>query len=153
AELATCIPIGVGDTDALATFARQQPIDLTLVGPEAPLAAGLADRFRADKLPVFGPSRAAAAIESSKSFSKDLMRSAGVPTANAEICRTISQAFDAIDRFGTPVVIKASGLAAGKGVIVCQTARDAREAVTSMLERDAFGEAGKTVLVEEFMEG
>jgi phosphoribosylamine--glycine ligase len=153
AELATCVPIGATDVDALLTFARQNKIDWTLVGPEAPLAAGLVDAFNAARLPIFGPTRAGAMLETSKAFSKALMVEAGVPTARALTVDNVADAHRAIDELGAPVVVKASGLAAGKGVIVCKTIDEAKEAATAMLEENAFGDAGATVLVEEFMEG
>lgn len=153
AEVAESVPIAAGDVGALVEFARREAIDWTLVGPEAPLAAGIADAFRADRLPIFGPSRAAAMLETSKAFSKAVMLEAGVPTARAIACNDLRGAERAIDDMGAPVVIKASGLAAGKGVVVCQTTGEAREAAASMLEGHAFGDAGATVLVEEFMQG
>ena len=153
AEVATCVSIGATDTAALATFARQHDVTWTLVGPEAPLAAGIVDAFRAERLPIFGPTRAGAMLETSKAFSKTLMTEAGVPTARAIECTTLAAANAAIDDIGAPVVIKASGLAAGKGVIICQTESEARSAAAAMLEQHTFGTAGDTVLVEEFMEG
>ena len=153
AEVAKCIPVSTGDIDGLIECARREQIDWTLVGPEAPLAAGIADAFGAAGLPLFGPTRAAAMLETSKAFSKALMAEAGVPTARAITCDDLPSAEHAIDEMGAPVVIKASGLAAGKGVIVCQTVQEARAAVRSMLADHAFGEAGATVLVEEFMQG
>jgi phosphoribosylamine--glycine ligase len=153
AELATCVPIGATDIDGLLQLARDRAVDWTLVGPEAPLAAGLADAFLAAGLPVFGPTRAAAMLETSKAFSKMLMVEAGVPTGRAITCTDVDSAFRAIAELGAPVVIKASGLAAGKGVIVCQTVDNARSAARGMLEENAFGDAGATILVEEFMEG
>ena len=153
AELATCVPVGVTDVGGLLRLAQQECVDWTLVGPEAPLAAGIVDVFRAAGLPIFGPTRAAAMIEASKAFSKSLMIDAGVPTARAVACDNTSDAYRAIDEFGAPVVIKASGLAAGKGVIICATADEARVAASSMLGGTAFGSAGSTILVEEFMDG
>src|ERR1043166_6588752 len=153
ADLATCVPIGANDVDALLTFARQESVDWTLVGPEAPLAAGLADAFHAARLPIFGPTRAAAMLETSKAFSKQLMIEAGVPTARAITCETLYEAERAIAEIGAPLVVKASGLAAGKGVIVCATMNEAISAATSMLSENAFRDAGNTVLIEEFMEG
>ena len=153
AELATCLPVASTDIDALATVARQHKTDWTLVGPEAPLAAGIVDRFRAEGMPVFGPTRAAAMLETSKAFSKSLMLDAGVPTARAVTCETLYEAERAIAEIGAPLVVKASGLAAGKGVIICQTAKDALQAATAMLSENIFGDAGNTLLIEEFMEG
>src|SRR5262245_6910485 len=153
AELAKCVPVGGTDVNSLLQLARSESVDWTLVGPEAPLAAGLADAFQANRLPIFGPTRAAAMLETSKAFSKTLMVEAGVPTARATTCSTIGAARRAIDEFGAPVVVKASGLAAGKGVIVCQTVAEAYSVAAAMLEENAFGDAGATVLVEELMEG
>jgi phosphoribosylamine--glycine ligase len=153
AELSTCFPVGVTDVDALLELARREKVDWTLVGPEAALEAGIADTFRAQRLPIFGPTRAAAMLETSKAFSKSVMMDAGVPTAHAVTCSTAAEARDAIRQIGAPVVVKASGLAAGKGVIVCQTVDEALAAAASMLEGGVFGAAGATILVEEFMEG
>ena len=154
-ELATCVPVAATDVDALVALARAERVDWTLVGPEAPLAAGIVDEFRRAGLPIFGPTRAAAMLESSKAFSKTLMIEAGVPTARAIACSTVDAAFRAIALIGgdAPVVVKASGLAAGKGVVICNTAPQARDAARSMLEANAFGDAGATVLIEEFMTG
>ena len=153
AGLAHCVPISGTDIDRLAEVAQTERVDWTLVGPEAPLAAGIVDLFRAKKLPIFGPTRAGAMLETSKVFSKTLMAEAGVPTARALACDGIAAANAAIDSIGAPVVIKASGLAAGKGVIICETVDEARAAASAMLDQHVFGAAGDTVLVEEFMEG
>jgi phosphoribosylamine---glycine ligase len=153
AELAECVSIGATDTDSLVEYARQHGIEWTLVGPEAPLAAGLVDAFRASGLAIFGPTRAGAMLETSKAFSKALMADAGVPTARAVTCSDLAAAHIAIRELGAPVVIKASGLAAGKGVIVCETVDEAYSAAAAMLKDRAFGAAGDTILVEEFMEG
>jgi phosphoribosylamine--glycine ligase len=155
-EIATCVEIRANDVAALVSLARQEGIDWTLVGPEAPLAAGLADAFRAESMPIFGPARAAAAIESSKAFAKEIMAEAGVPTARARTCGSLADANRAIDELADDerrVVIKASGLAAGKGVVVATSIDEARRAAASMLSDHAFGDAGDTVLVEEFMSG
>ncbi|MEX2179899.1 MAG: phosphoribosylamine--glycine ligase [Gemmatimonadaceae bacterium] len=153
AEFAECVPVSSTDTDALLHVARDRRVDFTLVGPEAPLAAGIVDRFRADQRAIFGPTRAAAAIETSKSFAKTVMRDAGVPTARAIVCTESPRAKAAARELGLPIVIKASGLAAGKGVIVCDTIEQADRAIDDMLVGHAFGVAGTEVLVEEFMEG
>jgi phosphoribosylamine--glycine ligase len=153
AELGRCVNVAATDIDGLLALARAESVALTVVGPEAPLAAGIVDRFREHSQPIFGPTRDAAQIETSKAFSKQLMREAGVPTADSVTCTSVDEARRAVDRFGAPVVIKASGLAAGKGVIVCQSVEEAHAAIASMLEGHAFGEAGHTVVVEEFMEG
>ena len=153
AELATCLPLSVTDFDALATFARREGISLTVVGPEAPLAAGIVDRFRAEGLAIFGPTREAAQIETSKSFAKQLMLDAGVPTARALTFTEADRARGAARELGVPIVIKASGLAAGKGVMVCETLAEADRAIDAMLVQRNFGVAGSELLVEEFMEG
>lgn len=153
AELATCLPHSATDFDALAEFARREGVALTVVGPEAPLAAGIVDRFRAEGLSIFGPTREAAQIETSKSFAKQLMVDAGVPTARALTFTDAVRARGAVRELGAPVVVKASGLAAGKGVIVCETFEDADRAIDSMLVEHTFGVAGSEVLVEEFMAG
>ena len=152
AEFAECIPIGA-DFSVLAQYAEQTGVTWTLVGPEAPLGAGIVDAFRAAKLPIFGPTQAGAMLETSKAFSKTLMLNARVPTARASTCNDLPDAFRAIAEIGAPVVIKASGLAAGKGVIICETIEEAGSAASAMLRDDAFGPAGHTILVEEFMEG
>jgi len=153
AELGTCLPYSPTDFDALITFARRENIALTVVGPEAPLAAGIVDRFRAEGLAIFGPTRQAAQIETSKTFAKQLMHDAGVPTARALTFTDAERARGAVRELGAPIVIKASGLAAGKGVIVCETAAEADRAIDAMLVRQEFGVAGSEVLVEEYMEG
>jgi len=153
AELATCLPISITEFDALATFARREGVSLTVVGPEAPLAAGIVDHFRAERLPIFGPTRDAAQIETSKSFAKQLMLDARVPTARALTFTDADRARGAARELGAPVVIKASGLAAGKGVMVCETLADADRAIDAVLVQRTFGVAGSELLVEEFMEG
>jgi phosphoribosylamine---glycine ligase len=153
AELATCLPIAASDFDALATFARREGVALTVVGPEAPLAGGIVNRFQSDGLPIFGPTREAAQIETSKAFAKQLMLDAGVPTARALTFTDAERARGAVRELGTPVVVKASGLAAGKGVIVCETFDDAERAIDAMLVDRTFGVAGSELLVEEFMQG
>jgi phosphoribosylamine--glycine ligase len=153
AELGRCVPVRATDTPALVALARDERVDLVVIGPEGPLAAGLADALRAAAIPVFGPTAAAARIESSKVFAKRVMRDAGVPTARAEHHTDADAALRAVHDFGAPVVVKASGLAAGKGAIVCQTLGEAERAVDEMLRQRAFGEAGTEILVEEFMTG
>ncbi|NNK63146.1 MAG: phosphoribosylamine--glycine ligase [Gemmatimonadetes bacterium] len=150
-----CEPVELAPTDveALSGFAASRGVDLTIVGPEAPLAMGLAGRFRFKGLPVFGPSKAAARIESSKAFAKDLMREVGVPTAAYRVFTDGAAAEAYIRERGAPIVVKASGLAAGKGAVVCETVDAAVEAAHGMLNDFAFGEAGREVVVEEFMEG
>ena len=151
--LATNLPISATDLDRLADAADAYGIDLVVVGPEAPLAAGLADRLRAEGRAVFGPGRAAAQIESSKAFSKEIMEKAGVPTAASRTFTSLAPALTYVDRHAEPLVVKASGLAAGKGAIVCTTRAEARQAVQAMLGEHRFGAAGDVVVIEEFMPG
>ena len=153
AALARCIPIAAADVSALVTHAAAEQVDAVIVGPEAPLAAGLADACIARGIPVFGPTAAAAQLETSKAFAKAVMADAGVPTARASMHTTVTSARLAAREFGAPVVIKASGLAAGKGVVVAMTLAEADAAISSMLEDNVFGDAGAEVLVEEFMTG
>ena len=153
ATLGRCVAVSAEDIQGIVALAMQEKPQLVIIGPEAPLAAGIADALRTVGIPVFGPSRGAARIESSKAFAKALMREAGVPTARAIRCIDAASAKKAAREFGAPVVIKASGLAAGKGVIVCATIAEADAAIDSMLRDDSFGAAGREVLVEEFMEG
>jgi phosphoribosylamine---glycine ligase len=153
ASLARCVPIGVDKLADLAHLAEEELVDLTIVGPETPLEAGIANLFQTRGLPIFGPTREAARIETSKRFAKELMLRAGIPTARAVQHTDAREAKAALADFGTPVVIKASGLAAGKGVIVAQSAVEAERAIDAMLSDRLFGAAGREILIEEFMEG
>jgi len=153
AKDARCVPVDAEDIDKLVQLAHSEQPQLIVVGPEAPLVAGLADRLRAEGFAVFGPDQAAAELEGSKSFSKQLMHEAGVPTARFETHTDVRTAEACIRSWGAPIVIKASGLAAGKGVIVAQTENDALTACRDMLAGNAFGEAGHEVVIEEFLEG
>ncbi|TVP77973.1 MAG: phosphoribosylamine--glycine ligase [Gemmatimonadales bacterium] len=150
-----CIPVDLApdDVDGLATWAEGEDITLTVVGPEVPLARGIADRFRKRGLPLFGPSAAAVRLESSKAFAKELMQRCGVPTADYRCFTRWPEAERFIREHGAPVVVKASGLAAGKGAVVCTTEEEALEAARTMLRDDAFGDAGREIVVESFMEG
>lgn len=153
AELATLVPIAASDLEALADFAESEGIDLTVVGPEGPLAAGIVDVFRARGLRIFGPDRRGAELEASKAFTKKLLVEAGVPTAEYGEFNESAPAREFARRLGFPVVVKADGLAAGKGVIICQDAAEADRAIEGMLEGGDFGEAGQSVVVEEFLVG
>jgi phosphoribosylamine---glycine ligase len=153
ASLATGVDLSSDDVSGLASWAEGNGITLTVVGPEIPLAQGIGDVFRKRGLPLFGPSAAAARIESSKAFAKELMSRAGVPTAAHRCFTRLEDAEDHLREHGAPVVVKASGLAAGKGAIVCHTLDEALEAARSMLGESAFGEAGQEIVVEAFMEG
>lgn len=154
AQVAECVPISADDTEALAAFARENSIDLTVVGPEAPLVAGIVDRFQRDGLRIFGPSKKAARLEGSKVFTKDLCRKSGVPTGGYRVFHDPVRAIrhvDAIEIF--PVVLKADGLAAGKGVIVAKNRDEAAAAVRELMVGGSFGDAGKTLVIEEFLQG
>jgi phosphoribosylamine---glycine ligase len=153
AELGTNLHIAATDLDRIADAADAYGIDMTIIGPEAPLALGLADRLRAEGRVVFGPGRAAAQVEASKAFSKAVMEQAGVPTAASQTFTDLSEALAYVARHAEPLVVKASGLAAGKGAIVCATRGEARDAVQSMLGDGVFGDAGRVVVIEEFMPG
>ncbi|MBI5600692.1 MAG: phosphoribosylamine--glycine ligase [Gemmatimonadetes bacterium] len=153
AALGRCEPVSATDVPALCALAQREQADLVVVGPEAPLELGLVDALRALGMPAFGPTRAAAAIETSKRFAKELMLAAGVPTAMARTFTDAAAAKAEVRRLGAPVVVKASGIAAGKGVIVAMTLEEAEAAVDAMLVDNAFGAAGAEVLVEEFMTG
>lgn len=153
AEIAENVKIGAEDIQGLLRFAQDRAIDVTVVGPEAPLAAGLADIFGEAGVPVFGPQMAAAAIESSKSFAKAVMQRTGVPTAEAHVFDSLSEARRHIARTDPGWVVKADGLAAAKGVVMAPTREEADTALRSMLEEKAFGPAGETVLIEEWMTG
>lgn len=152
-EHARCVAVSATDVPGLLGIALAERPDLVVVGPEAPLAAGIVDLFREHGIPIFGPTKGAAEIESSKAFAKQLMAAAGVPTARATICSDASSASAAVAAIGAPVVIKASGLAAGKGVFVCMSEAEALQAIDELMMSGSFGAAGSTVLVEEFMEG
>jgi phosphoribosylamine--glycine ligase len=153
ASLARCLPIGLDRLKDLAHLAEEELVDLTIVGPEIPLEAGIVNLFRARGLPIFGPTREAARIETSKRFAKDLMVRAEIPTARASQHSHAREAKAALRDFPSPVVIKASGLAAGKGVIVAQSTAEAERAIDAMLSDRVFGAAGREILIEEFMEG
>jgi len=147
------VPINAEDITALVAFAWQQEIGLTVVGPENPLALGIVDHFRGLGLRIFGPTRAAAQLEASKTFAKDFMRSAGIPTANYASFEVYEEARDFIEQFGRPVVVKADGLAAGKGVMVCDTVAEAEAALRRVMIDREFGAAGRRVVIEERLSG
>ena len=153
AHLATNLPGRAADVDQVARAAADQRADLVVVGPEAPLAAGLVDRLARDGIPVFGPTAAAARIESSKAFSKDLMVRHGIPTAGARTFTDLDAASRYIAAHSEPLVVKASGLAAGKGAVVCLTRAEAAAAARTMLADGVFGAAGSEILVEDFLDG
>jgi phosphoribosylamine--glycine ligase len=150
-----CTPVTIAPTDkeALSGWAAANRMDLVVVGPEAPLAMGLADRLRQKGVPVFGPSADAARIESSKAWSKELMNAVGVPTAGHRVFTDPDLAEGYVRERGAPIVVKASGLAAGKGAVVCSEVDEAVQAARAMLDDLSFGEAGREVVVEDFMQG
>ena len=147
------VPIEADDVVALRYFALEHGVALTIVGPEAPLVDGIVDEFRAAGLKCFGPSRAAAQLEGSKTFCKDFLSRHGIPTATYATFNEVAPAADYIAKMGVPIVVKADGLAAGKGVVIAQTQAEALAAVKDMLIGNAFGEAGARVVIEEFLEG
>ncbi|OHU88569.1 MULTISPECIES: phosphoribosylamine--glycine ligase [Pseudoalteromonas] len=149
----TNVAIGVEDLDALVSFAKENNVELTIVGPEAPLVVGVVDRFRNEGLAIFGPTAAAAQLEGSKSFTKDFLARHDIPTAQYQTFEQVEPALAYLKEQGAPIVVKADGLAAGKGVIVAMTEAEAEEAIRDMLAGNAFGEAGSRVVIEEFLEG
>jgi phosphoribosylamine---glycine ligase len=153
AEVATCEPIAAADVPGLAEFAEREEIDLTVVGPEAPLVAGIVDEFESRGLPIFGPSRAAAQLEGSKSWAKDLCRRHGIPAGRSEAFREAEPALAFLDELGSPFVVKADGLAAGKGVTVTEDRAEAERAVRAIVDDHVPGEGAGTVVVEEFLRG
>ncbi|MGD9019608.1 MAG: phosphoribosylamine--glycine ligase [Desulfuromonadales bacterium] len=153
ANLADCVHIPADDIEALLDFAEAEKVDLTIVGPEVPLTMGIVDRFQAVGLEIFGPNQSAARIEGSKSFSKDLMKKYAIPTANYETFTEHAAAVAYIKAQGAPIVVKADGLAAGKGVIVAMSEEQAIAAVGDIMLDKVFGAAGASVVIEEFMDG
>jgi phosphoribosylamine--glycine ligase len=149
----SCIPADAGSPEELAALAETLGVDFTVVGPEAPLVDGVVDAFTARGLPIVGPSQAAAQLEGSKIFTKQLLERYDIPTAKAVAVSSVAELEEAVGRFGFPVALKADGLAAGKGVILAQTEAEALEAGRSLLSGDAVGDAGKRVLIEEFLVG
>lgn len=152
-QIATCVNIGVNDQEELLQFAKQMEIDLTIVGPEAPLTDGIVDLFSANGLAIFGPSKQGAMLEGSKSFAKELMQKYQIPTAAFQTFTDPAAAKAYVTAQGAPIVIKANGLAAGKGVIVAQTLTEALDAITQIMEDQTFGEAGAEVVIEEYLTG
>ena len=153
AQIGRNVPIGATDVDGLLDFASSNGVDFTVVGPEAPLAGGIVDRFQNEGLAIFGPTSAAARIESSKAFAKELMLANGVPTGTATVFDRYEEAANYVADIQPPTVVKADGLAAGKGVVVADSQEDAVSALYSMMVEREFGAAGETVLVEQFLEG
>jgi phosphoribosylamine--glycine ligase len=153
AEVADCLPVASNEIVELADIAEKLRIDLTVVGPELPLSLGIADEFAKRELPIFGPSRLAAQIETSKAFAKEFFARHEIPTARSAVCGSTGEARAAIDRFGYPVVLKADGLAGGKGVLTVDSAAEADKALALFFDERVFGAAGDRVIVEEFLRG
>ena len=153
AKDATCFPISATDIDGIVAFAKEHAIDYAVVAPDDPLVLGCVDRLNEIGIPCFGPKANAAIIEGSKAFSKDLMKKYAIPTASYEIFTDLNKALAYLETAEIPTVIKADGLALGKGVIIAQTREEAKEAVTDMMANAKFGKSGSTVVIEEFLEG
>lgn len=152
-EIATNVAISVMDFDKLADFARKEKIDLTVVGMDDPLVGGIVDRFEAEGLRVFGPRKNAAVLEGSKAFSKDLMKKYGIPTAAYENYCDPQKAIKYLETANYPIVLKADGLALGKGVLICKTFEEAKSGIEELMIDKSFGDAGNTIVIEEFLEG
>ena len=153
AQDATCVPLKISDHEGLLAFVEREGIDLTVVGPDDALAAGIVDRFQAAGRRIFGPTQAAAQLESSKVFAKDFMLRHGLPCAQSASFDDPVAAQMYAQKIGAPMVVKADGLALGKGVLICQSAREAAVAIFEIMEKRVFGEAGRRVVIEEFLEG
>lgn len=153
ASLAACVPIKADDMSGLKQFVIGEGIDLTVVGPEVPLSLGIVDEFRKSRLRIFGPTRQAARLEASKSFSKDVMAQAKIRTARAKSFDKAAEALAYLEQHELPVVIKADGLAQGKGVMIATTREQATQAIRDCMEKAVFGQAGKQVLIEQFLDG
>jgi phosphoribosylamine--glycine ligase len=152
-SIATCVPLSVTDIDGLIHFAKENKIELTVVGPEVPLLEGIVGRFEAEGLAIFGPRQAAARIEGSKRFAKELMQKYNIPTAAFRSFTDATEAKAYIREQGAPIVIKADGLAAGKGVVVAQNLEEAEQAIVEAMEQKVFGDAGNQIVIEEFLTG
>ncbi len=153
AAIARCVPVSQKDLGDLLRVVSEESPDLTVVGPELPLSLGLVDELRRRGLAVFGPTQAAAMLETSKAFAKRFMQRHNIPTANYAVCTTQPEAFETLERFHLPVVIKADGLASGKGVLICETKEDAEQAIAGLFNGKLLGTAESSVLIEEFLTG
>lgn len=152
-SLAVCVPIKATDIEGIVNFSKENSIDFVMVAPDDPLVAGMVDALQAAGIRAFGPVKAAAIIEGSKSFSKDLMKKYGIPTAGYEVFHSSEGAISYLDTCSAPVVVKADGLALGKGVIIAQSIDEAKAAVKNIMDAKAFGEAGSKVVIEEYIQG
>lgn len=153
AQTAECVDIKIDDLDNIVKFSVSKDIDLVVIGPEAPLVGGLADKLTEKGIKVFGPVKNGAILEGSKAYSKDFMKKYNIPSAKYEVYTEPQKAIEGLKKFKTPVVVKADGLAAGKGVIICQTQNEALDAIKDIMEDKKFGNAGNTVVIEEFLQG
>lgn len=153
AQIADIVDIKAEDIEGLVSYAKEKKIDLTIVGPEVPLVAGIVDRFTEEGLKIFGPNKKCSRLEGSKAFAKSFMMKHGIPTARYQEFTNPKEALDSIENFGYPVVIKADGLAAGKGVIIAENRAEAIEAIEDIMDNKKFGEAGLKVVIEEFLDG
>jgi len=153
AQIADIVDIKAEDIEGLVSYAKEKKIDLTIVGPEVPLVAGIVDRFTEEGLKIFGPNKKCSRLEGSKAFAKSFMMKHGIPTARYQEFTNPKEALDSIENFGYPVVIKADGLAAGKGVIIAENRAEAIEAIEDIMDNKKFGEAGSKVVIEEFLDG
>src|SRR3990172_2344167 len=153
AQVADLVPLMVDDIAGLARFARDERIDLTVVGPELPLTLGIVDEFQRQGLRIFGPSGAGARIEGSKAFTKELLRRHNIPTGFFSTFTDPDEASRYVSEVGAPIVVKADGLAAGKGVFICETVKEAEDAINELMRTRIFGDAGASVVIEEFLEG
>nr|WP_312578668.1 phosphoribosylamine--glycine ligase [Sedimentibacter sp.] len=152
-QIAECINIKAEDIEEITKFSVDKKIDMVVVGPEVPLVSGLVDMLMKKGIKAFGPNKKGARLEGSKSYSKDFMRKYNIPTAKYETYTNLQKALEGLQNFNTPIVVKADGLAAGKGVIICQTVKEAENAINSIMKNRKFGNAGSTVVVEEFLDG
>ena len=152
-EFGQLVDLSVEDLEGLLAFAKKEAIDLTIVGPEAPLVKGIVDLFRREGLKIIGPDKKGAVLEGSKAFSKDFMNRYKIPTAKSHISKDYQEALSIIEQYELPLVLKADGLAGGKGVLICETKEEAREGLKKILKDRDFGEAGDQVLIEEFLTG
>jgi phosphoribosylamine--glycine ligase len=153
AAVADLVPLAADDVAALARFARDERVDLTVVGPELPLTLGIADEFHRHGLRIFGPTREAAQLEGSKAFAKELLRRHEIPTGFFSVFADADEAVRYVSEVGVPIVVKTDGLAAGKGVFICQTVKEAEDAINEVMRTRIFGDAGERVVVEEYLEG
>jgi phosphoribosylamine--glycine ligase len=152
-KIAECVDIKADELEKLVEYSVKNSIDLVVVGPEVPLVAGLVDMLNEKGIKAFGPVKAGAKFEGSKSYSKDFMKKYSIPSANYEIYTDSEKAISELNKFNTPIVVKADGLAAGKGVLICETHEEAKEAIKSIMVKKLFGEAGNSVVIEEFLKG